>query len=162
VLLAFAETQIQLVPDGTLLFHLVVIVLMVALLNATLLKPINRILQERERRTKGRLSEAQQALATVDLRMREYERRLREARSEGYALMEKERMLLSREREQKLAEVKGEIGSWLSNQKEKLRSEADEVRANLKVDARKRALEISQQILHRQIRDDGSGRNAPA
>lgn len=162
VLLAFAESQIQLVPDATLLFHLVVIVLMVALLNATLLKPINRILEERERRTKGRLSEAQQALATVDLRMRDYERRLREARSEGYALMEKERMLLSREREQKLGEVKAEIASWLSNQKERLRTEADEVRANLKVDARERALEISQQILQRQIRDDGSGGQAPA
>ena len=162
VLLAFAESQIQLVPDGTLLFHLAVIVIMVALLNATLLKPINRILEERERRTKGRLSEAQELLATVDHKLQEYERRLREARSEGYALMEQERMLLSRERERKVAEVKSEIASWLSNQKEKLRSEADEVRARLKVDARTRGLEISQQILHRQIRDDGSRRNAPA
>jgi F-type H+-transporting ATPase subunit b len=162
VLLAFAESQIQLVPDGTLLFHLAVIVIMVALLNATLLKPINRILEERERRTRGRLSEAQEVLATVDLRLREYERRLREARSEGYALMEQERMLLSREREREVAEVKSAIANWLSTQKEKLKSEADEVRANLKADARTRALEISQQILQRQIRDDGSRSNAPA
>jgi F-type H+-transporting ATPase subunit b len=162
VLLAFAESQIQLVPDGTLVFHLAVIIIMVALLNATLLKPINRILEERERRTRGRLSEAQEVLATVDLRLREYERRLREARSEGYALMEQERMLLSRERERKVAEVKSAIASWLSTQKEKLKSEAEEVRANLKEDARTRALEISQQILQRQIRDDGSRRNAPA
>ncbi|MFN2515116.1 MAG: hypothetical protein ABR556_02780 [Pyrinomonadaceae bacterium] len=162
MVLAFAESQIQLVPDGTLLFHLAVIVLMVALLNATLLKPINRILEERERRTRGRLTEAQQALATVDQKLREYQLRLREARSEGYALMEQERMLLSREREGKVAEVKSEITSWLYAQKENLRNEADKAKANLKVDARTRAVEISQQILHRQVRDDGSRRNAPA
>jgi F-type H+-transporting ATPase subunit b len=162
VLVAFAQSQIQLVPDGTLLLHLAIIVVMVALLNATLLKPISRILEERERRTRGRLSEAQQALAKVDQKLREYERRLREARSEGYALMEQERMLLSRERERRIAEVKNEITIWLSGQKEKLRIEADRVKARLKVDAQTRALEISQRILHRQIRDDGSRRNAPA
>ncbi|MDQ6653257.1 MAG: ATP synthase F0 subunit B [Acidobacteriota bacterium] len=149
VFLAFAESQIQLVPDGTLVFHLAVIVVMVALLNVTLLKPINRILEERERRTKGRLSEAQQALATVDQKLREYERRLREARTEGYALMEQERILLSREREGKVAEVKSEITSWLSGEKENLRSEAEKVKANLEADAHTRALEISQRILHR-------------
>ena len=162
VFLAFAQSQIQLVPDGTLLFHLAIIVVMVVLLNVTLLKPINRILEERERRTRGRLSEAQKALAKVEEKLREYERRLREARSEGYGLMEEERMLLSRERERKIAEVKNEITTRLSGQKEKLRIEADKVKAKLKVDAHTRALEISQQILHRQIRDDGSRRNAPA
>ncbi len=53
--LAFSDSAIQLVPDGTLLFHLALIVVMVVLLNVTLLKPINRILEERERRTKGRM-----------------------------------------------------------------------------------------------------------
>ncbi len=84
--LGFFEGSIQLVPDGTLLLHLVLIGGMVALLNATLLKPINRILEEREQRTRGRLSEAAQTLATVDEKMREYEQRLRQARTEGYAL----------------------------------------------------------------------------
>jgi len=73
-------------PDGTLLFHLALIIVMVALLNATLLKPINRILEERERLTKGRLSEAQRTLLIVQEKLLEYERRLREARAEGMRL----------------------------------------------------------------------------
>ena len=53
------EAQIQLVPDGTLLLHLLIVVVMVFIVNRTLLKPINRILAEREKQIAGRLNEAQ-------------------------------------------------------------------------------------------------------
>jgi len=42
--LGFAENSIQLVPDGTLLLHILIILVMVYVLNATLFKPINQIL----------------------------------------------------------------------------------------------------------------------
>jgi F-type H+-transporting ATPase subunit b len=150
-LLAFAEGAIQLVPDGTLLFHLVLIIAMVALLNATLLKPINRILEERERLTKGRLSEAQRTLLIVHEKLLEYERRLREARAEGYALMERERAAISEERNRKLAQVKSEIARVLSEEREKLKMETAQVRGKLTIDARSIALEIGRQILRRPI-----------
>lgn len=150
-LLGFAEGAIQLVPDGTLLFHMALIIAMVALLNATLLKPINRILEERERLTKGRLSEAQRTLLTVNEKLFEYERRLREARAEGYALMEQERAVISEERQRKLVEVKSEVARLLSDQKEKLKIEGAQVKSKLAVDARAIALEIGRQILGRPI-----------
>jgi F-type H+-transporting ATPase subunit b len=151
VLLAFAESPIQLVPDGTLVLHLGVIVLMVALLNATLLKPINRILEERDRRTRGRLSKAQSILSTVSEKLLEYQQRLREARAEGYARMEQERLTLSREREREVAEVKGEVVRWISEQKNQLELEIAAAKSHLAADARVRAVEIGRQILHRQI-----------
>lgn len=150
-LLAFAEGAIQLVPDGTLLFHLALIIAMVALLNATLLKPINRILEERERLTKGRLSEAQRTLLIVHEKLLDYERRLREARAEGYALMERERALISEERNRKLAQVKSEIARVLSEEREVLKMETAQVRGKLTGDARSIALEIGRQILRRPI-----------
>ena len=151
MLLAFAETSIQLVPDGTLVFHLVIMVVMVALLNVTLLKPINRILEEREGLTKGRLSEAGRLLAAIEEKLSDYERRLREARAEGYSRMEQARIGLSRERERRLAEVKAHINSWTFEERAKLSMDAEHVRDQLKVDAGARALEIGRQILHRQI-----------
>ncbi|MBA2703767.1 MAG: hypothetical protein H0U60_07935 [Blastocatellia bacterium] len=144
---ALAENSIQLVPDGTLLFHLVLIVLMVVLLNATLLKPINRVLEERDRRTKGRLSEAQKTLQLVEEKLRNYESRLREARAAGYAAMERERAILSKEREQRIAEVKNEAGALVTGEKERLMAEAREVRTVLSITAQERAREISEQIL---------------
>ena len=147
MILALAENSIQLVPDGTLLFHLVLIVMMVALLNATLLKPINRILEERDRRTKGRLSEASQTLLMVDEKLRDYESQLREARAAGYAAMEQERAILSKERERKLAEVKSEAGALVAREKDRIKAEAAEVRNALGTTAQERAREISEQIL---------------
>jgi len=144
---ALAENSIQLVPDGTLLFHLALIVVMVALLNATLLKPINRILEERDRRTKGRLSEASKTLQLVDEKMRSYEAQLREARAAGYAAMERERAALSKEREQKIGEVKREVGALIAREKERIKAEASQVRSALEVTAQERAREISQRIL---------------
>ena len=150
-MLAFAESSIQLVPDGTLLIHLVLIIVMVALLNATLLKPINRILEERDRLTKGRLTEAQHTLLSVNEKLSEYERRLREARAAGYALMEQERAVTSEERQRKLTEVKSEINTRVATEKEKLKSESAQVKDKLAVDARGIALEIGRQILGRSV-----------
>lgn len=149
--LAFAGNAIQLVPDGTIIFHLVLIILMVAILNATLLKPINRVLQERERLTSGRLSEAQSVLSNVDQKMREYERQLREARSEGYALLEHERAGLTKDREQKLVALRAEMGDLLAGEKEKLAVEAERAKGTLANDSQQLAREISQQILRRPV-----------
>lgn len=151
LLLGLAGSAIQLVPDGTLLFHMAVIVVMVALLNVTLLKPINRILQSRERRTKGRFAEAQSILASVSEKLLEYESRLREARAEGYVLLEEERAAVSRERERKVAEIKVEVTSWLHDQKDKLRMDAEQIRGRLEKDARTMALQIARQILRREV-----------
>ena len=151
VVLALAESSIQLVPDGTLLIHLVCVIVMVVVLNATLLKPINRILEERDRRTKGRLNEAERTLMIVEQKLVDYERSLRDARAEGYMLMERERSVLSREREEKVAEVKAEISRWLASQKEQLKIDTQQVRESLRVNARRTALEIGRQILHRDI-----------
>jgi F-type H+-transporting ATPase subunit b len=151
IVLALAESPIQLVPDGTLFIHLFGIIIMVALLNATLLRPINRILEERDRRTKGRLDEAQRTLRMVEQKLLDYERRLRDARAEGYMLMEGERSVMSREREQKVAAVKGEIAGWLASQKEQLKIDTQQVRESLRLNARRIALEIGRQILHRDI-----------
>jgi F-type H+-transporting ATPase subunit b len=151
IIFGFAGGGIQLVPDGTLIFHLILIAVMVAVLNATLLKPINRILEERDRQTRGRLSEAGETMARVERRMREYESRLREARAEGYSLIERERSALSTERDQQLAQLRSEIAELLKDEKERLASESEQVRETLKTESQGLAREISQHILQRPI-----------
>jgi F-type H+-transporting ATPase subunit b len=151
LLLALEGSAIQLVPDGTLLFHLVIIVVMVGVLNVTLLKPINRILEERDKRTEGRFSEVRAVLANISKKLREYERRMREARAAGYVLLEQERAVVSRERERRLTAVKGELAHWQREQKERLRLETEEIKARLERDAQGMALEIGRQILHRDV-----------
>jgi F-type H+-transporting ATPase subunit b len=151
---AFAENSIQLVPDGTLFLHIIIILLMVFVLNTTLFKPINRILEERERRTRGRSGEAHDILQSVEVKLSQYERTLREARSEGYRLMEQERAAAVSERQAKLSAVRDEISQSIAEQKEVIHEQVTEARATLGQEARRLATEIGSQILHRPISDD--------
>lgn len=151
--LAFAENSIQLVPDGTLFLHIAIILVMVFVLNATLFKPINRILEEREKRTRGRSGEANDILRRVDEKIAHYEQTLRKTRAEGYHLLEQERAVAMEERQAKLNTVREEINSSVTEQKESTYAQAEEARAILDHEARRLAADISAQILHRPISD---------
>jgi F-type H+-transporting ATPase subunit b len=153
IALAFAENSIQLVPDGTLILHIAIILVMVFVLNATLFKPINRILEERERRTRGRSSEAHDILRRVEEKLVHYEQTLRQTRTEGYRLMEQEHAIAMQERQASLNAAREEINRSVAEQKETIHAQAEEARATLNQDARRRAAEIGAQILHRPISD---------
>lgn len=149
--LAFAESAIQLVPDGTIIFHIFLILLMVGVLNRTLFRPINRILAEREGQTEGGLSEAHSIVAGVRQKLQEYEQRLREARSDGYQLLEERRTESLRQREQKIRELKDEIGEWSRQKKNELRKEAENARVALAQNSREFGVQIASRILERPI-----------
>ena len=149
--LGFAENSIQLVPDGTLILHVIVILVMVYVLNVTLLKPVNRILQARERRTSGRLSEAQGILSDVSTKLSEYERTLRQARTEAYAFTEAERGVAMQERQKKLNEVRQQLSESLAREKTLIQGQADEARAALEAESRRLAQEIGSRVLSRPI-----------
>ena len=151
IALAFAENSIQLVPDGTLILHIAIILVMVFVLNATLFKPINRILEERERRTRGRSGEAHDILNRVEEKLAHYEQTLRRTRTEGYRLMEQEHAVAMQERQASLNAAREEINRSVAEQKETIHAQAEEARTTLNREARRRAAEIGAQILHRPI-----------
>ena len=151
--LGFAENSIQLVPDGTLILHVLIILVMVYVLNATLFKPINQILAARERRTKGRLSEAQEILKNVSEQLAGYERQLRQARGEAYAFSEHERGAAMQERQNKLNEMRAHLAESIVQQKEAIQKQADEARGTLEVESRRLAREIGARVLSRPISD---------
>ena len=151
VLLGLSGNSIQLVPDGTLILHGAIIIIMVAVLNWTLFRPINRILEERDRRTSGLLSEAEQTLARIDQSLRQYEQTLRGARAEGYQLLERQRAEAIRERERQIASARELLSKQTSSEKQQIRSQAEVARATLSKEATGIALKISSQILGRPV-----------
>jgi F-type H+-transporting ATPase subunit b len=150
-ILGFAEDSIQLVPDGTLVLHVLIILVMVYVLNATLYKPINQILVSREKRTKGRLTEAQEIMQSVTDKTSDYERSLRQARAEAYAFAEAKRADALKERQQKLNETRAGLLRSVTLEKESIEQQATEARASLEVEARRLAVEIGSRILQRTI-----------
>ena len=151
LVLGLAENSIQLVPDGTLILHVIIILVMVYVLNATLYKPINQILESREKRTRGRLSEAQQTMQQVNEHVGEYERALRQARAEAYALAEAERAEAMKERQQKINELRAQLAESIAQEKAAIQQQSEHARASLEVEAREIAREIGSRVLNRSL-----------
>jgi F-type H+-transporting ATPase subunit b len=150
--MSLAEASIQLVPDATLLLHLVLVVVMVVVLNRTLLKPINRILSEREKQVTGRLREAEALVAESEEKLKRYNDTLREARTAGYKLLEKERAEGLTEKEQKLRQYREELSREVTAQLEQTRKQERAVKGELEAQAASIGSLISSQILRRPAR----------
>ena len=148
VLLGFAES-IQLVPDGTLVIHIAIIITMVFLLKRILFKPISRTLDERESLTRGRSKEARGIIQSVESNLTRYEDSLRRARAEGYRLLEQQQAEATGERQRKIASVRKDVEEVIGQERGKIQAQADEARATLEDEARRVAASISSQILRR-------------
>jgi F-type H+-transporting ATPase subunit b len=151
VILGFADDSIQLVPDGTLVLHVIIILVMVYLLNITLYKPINKILASREKRSKGRLSEAHEILQSVTDKTSEYEKALRQARAEAYAYSEAQRVEAMKARQERLNEMRAQLAESTAREKQSIAQQAETARASLETESRQIAAEIGSRILNRPI-----------
>lgn len=145
MVILLAETSIQLVPDGTILFHIALILVMIAILNRTLFQPINRILAEREKKGSGTLAEAEEIESKVSLGSKQYSDALRSARASGYKLMEERRGEDLRDREMRLASLKKEIEARLLQERSLIERQANEARSGF--DPLSLAKKIRDQIL---------------
>lgn len=147
-----AETSIQLVPDGTLLLHLLMVAVMVFVLNRTLLKPINEILAERERQITGRRIEAARLRSESEEKLRQYNDALHEARVDGYKLLDKERAEGLRQRDEALRRHRDEIARKVAAEVATTRQQEESARRELDAQAASMSDLISSQILRRPAR----------
>lgn len=149
--LGFAENSIQLVPDGTLILHVIIILVMVWILNATLYKPINRILEAREKRTRGRSGEAREILNDVSDKVSTYERQLRQARAEAFATTEQQRSAAMQERQRQINELRQQLSEEIAQEKQIIERQAEEARATLETESQRIAREIGERVLNRPL-----------
>ena len=147
VFLAFAENSIQLVPDGTIFLHIALILLMIWILNRTLFKPINRILEARDRMTGGSFAETVDHLRQADEKLAQYETTLREARAAGYAVVENTRRESLAQRQLQIDEVKADVAAQIEREKADLSRQVAQARQTLASDARALAERITAQVL---------------
>src|SRR6476646_4200810 len=144
-----AETAIQLVPDGTLLLHLLMVVVMVAVVNRTLLRPINKILEDRDKHILGRVDEAKEMLKTREEHLAEYTSALKQARTEGYQLLERERAQAVKEKDEKVRAFKEESARRISEELNTTLEQEEKLRAELEGQAEQLSALITAQILRR-------------
>ena len=145
ILLAFQE--VRLVPDGSLLVHIALILLMIFVLNRTFFRPVNRILDARERSKGGRSGDAQDILKQVGEKQSRYEQTMLKARSEGYELIERERADADADRQKRVSTVREEVAQTISRETEELNRQSVEAKAAIATQAEQMAEKISANIL---------------
>jgi len=148
VVLALAESSaIQLVPDGTILIHIALILIMIWVLNRTFFRPINRVIAAREKNKGGRFGEAEALLRQVEEKNTRFESVMREARAEGYQKIEAERSAAMATRQAKVETVKAEVEQKLAAEKDAIAQQAEQARLQIAAEARVLAEKISSNIL---------------
>jgi F-type H+-transporting ATPase subunit b len=148
VLLAFAESaSVQLVPDGTLFIHIGLILMMIWILQRTFFRPINRIIESREKNKGGRSSESENLLREVAEKETKYNEAMRDARSKGYELIEKERAKALSKKEGTVSAAKEEVQQKLTEETAELEKQTAEARQAIEAEAQKMAEKISLNIL---------------
>lgn len=145
-LLVFAES-IQLFPDGTLFIHIALILLMIWVLNRTFFRPINRVIEAREKQRGGHGTEAESILADVHSKQNKYNQELLEARSQGYELIEKERGAAVETRQARVAAAKNETAEAVLSGRQQVQQQAAEARTIIAQEAEVMADKISNNIL---------------
>jgi F0F1-type ATP synthase membrane subunit b/b' len=146
-LLAFAENSIQLFPDGTIFVHIALILAMIWILNRTLYRPINRVLETREKSKGGHSGEAAAILTQVGEKEARYTKELLEARTQGYELIEKEQRSAAAARDQKIADSKAASLAAFEAGRTNLDKQAAAARAEIDTEAEKMADRIAAGIL---------------
>ena len=148
ILLAFLESaKVDLIPDGTIFIHIALILLMIWILNRTFFRPINRIIDSREKNKGGRSSEAESLLREVSTKETQYSESLREARSKGYELIEKERTAAVNFRQEKLGAAKTEVEQMVTQETAQLATQTVAAQQTIAAEAEKMAEKISLSIL---------------
>jgi F0F1-type ATP synthase membrane subunit b/b' len=145
VFLAFAE--VQLLPDFSMIVHIIMILGMIWVLNRTFFSPINRIISVREKSKGGYSSEAEGILKETSEKESKYTAALLEARNEGYQLIEKERDQAVALKQSKITGVKEEVAVKLETELNELEQKTAEAKNEISEEAEKMAEKISSNIL---------------
>ena len=144
-LLAFAG--IQLFPDGTLFIHIALILIMIWVLNRTFFRPINRVLESRDKHKFGPGGEAEKILNDALEKEAKLNKEMLSARSEGYELIEKQRAAAVDNRVKLIAAAKAETAAKFAAEKQALAEQAAAGRATIASQAEEIADRIAGSIL---------------
>lgn len=146
-MVVLAAAPIQLIPDGTLFIHIALILIMIWILNRTFFRPINKVIESRDKNSGGRNTEAQEILNQVREKHSAFDSAIRETRNEGYALIEKQHAKDTAKRTKKIEAVKEEVATLLATEKGNITEQTAQARKEINKEAKKLAEQISSNLL---------------
>ena len=121
------------------------------LLNIVLFRPILKVLDERESRSRDAASELTNSKDSLRVRLEEYENAVLEAHRKGTKIKESARKEADRERREKLDEVSSGIKADKDLKLKELSEEEEKVKTELTAQMPAFALDMAKSILGREV-----------
>ncbi|MFZ5926247.1 MAG: ATP synthase F0 subunit B [Acidobacteriota bacterium] len=116
-------------------------------LKKVLFQPLDRVLEERRRRTDGVLESCEAAMERARARIQEYENSLRQAQAEIFDQQEAERKRMAAERAALLAEARQRARQRVEAARAEIQAEAERARQSLRDEAARLAEAVTQSVL---------------
>ena len=133
-------------------FWVIALVLVLAwTLDRTLIKPLTRVMQEREQALASARELAESATQRAAVAAREFEEKRTEARADIFKQMDKMRQDLLAHREDTLQKARIEADAAFKEASTRLSAQTEDARAQLEHDAQALGIAVAEQMLDRKI-----------
>jgi len=125
----------------------VILLLLYAIYQMLLRKPLERVLALRRERTEGAVAKARADVASAESRTQEYERKLREAKLAVFQAQEARRQQAQQMRAKAIAEVRQRVQEEIRQARAAIEQDMAAARAGLQSEAQQLASDIIRNIL---------------
>lgn len=137
------------IPDLSVVWVIVFVLLMTVILDRLLLRPVTRVMRERETAIRSARELAEQSKARAQAAVDEFEGKTRAARAELYKQMDEKRKAALASRAELLADTRREVETSVEAASARLASQAAAARTQLDRDADALASTIVERVLGR-------------
>jgi F-type H+-transporting ATPase subunit b len=135
--------------DASIIAAIIIFLVLIVALNQLLYRPLMKIQAERESRTTGLMSQAQDNLDHQLSLFNEYQASIKNARMEGYRRQEQLRAEALKKRSELLAQSRTAAERMIQDMRDSIRSQVDTAKQQLTMDAQEMANRITSTILGR-------------
>ena len=136
-------------PDLSVVWVIFFVLLLTAVLNRLLFKPLMRVMEERQRAISSARELAERSADEARRAAAEFDQKTGEARAELYRQMDEMRRTALDERAAIMSRTRAEAESEIAAASAKLQAEADEARRRLSTDAETLGAAVAERILGR-------------
>lgn len=136
-------------PNLSVIFVIVAIVLLAVVLDRVLFKPLVRVMRERESAVKSALELAESATARAQAATAEFDANVAAARADLYKQMDERRKAAESYRQDLVAQTRAEVGAQLAGAKAELEAQTAQARATLEAEAEELGRDIASKVLGR-------------
>jgi F-type H+-transporting ATPase subunit b len=136
-------------PNLSVIFVIIALVLLAVVLERVLFKPLLRVMREREAAITSAMALAESAAAKAQAASAEFDANVTAARTELYRQMDERRKAAEGYRNELVAQTRAGVGAQLASAKAELDAQAAKARATLEAEADELGREIATKVLGR-------------